>query len=153
MAPAMTKVWAWTVQRFRVHSRAGQVCILSRTPLSGEYGRYKTVKARFWPWLAGESPQTLSSCPLFVRKRVHAEDAWSGDTTPCKVTPVILHGVCKVTPVILHGVFKVTPVMLHGVVSPDAVSIERRRSTRRGGSGAGTSLIRKRPPPRITIGA
>jgi len=24
-------------------------------PLSGEYGTYKTVKARFWPWLSGKS--------------------------------------------------------------------------------------------------
>ena len=34
----------------------------------------------------------------------------SGDTAPCKVTPVILHGV--VTP-------EMTGVTLHGVVSPE----------------------------------
>ena len=28
------------------------------TPLSSEHGTYKTVKARFQPWLSGESPQT-----------------------------------------------------------------------------------------------
>ena len=38
----------------------------------------------------------------------------SGDTTPCKVTPVILHGV--VSPDILHEV--VSPDILHRVVSP-----------------------------------
>jgi len=35
--------------------------------------------------------------------------ALSGDPTPCKVTPVILHGV-------------VSPETLHGVVSPDTRS-------------------------------
>ena len=28
-------------------------------PLLSEYGTYKTVKARFWPWLSGERTQTL----------------------------------------------------------------------------------------------
>jgi hypothetical protein len=28
-------------------------------PLSSEYGIYKTVKAIFWPWLSGESPQNV----------------------------------------------------------------------------------------------
>ena len=66
--------------------------------------------------------------------------ALSGDTTLCKVTLVILHGVspckvtlvilhgeipCKVTPVILHGVIpcKVTLGILHGVVSPDSPAL------------------------------
>jgi len=43
----------------------------------------------------------------------------SGDTTPCKVTPVILHGV--VSPeVILYGVLS-PKVILHGVVSPKVI--------------------------------
>ena len=25
-------------------------------PLPSEYGTYKTVKARFWPWLSGQGP-------------------------------------------------------------------------------------------------
>ena len=29
-----------------------------RWPLSSESGTYKTVKARFRPWLSGESPET-----------------------------------------------------------------------------------------------
>ena len=28
----------------------------TRTSLSSEYGAYKAVKARFWPWRSGESP-------------------------------------------------------------------------------------------------
>jgi len=27
--------------------------------LSSEHGTYKTVKAIFWPWLSGKSPETL----------------------------------------------------------------------------------------------
>ena len=34
-----------------------------------EHGTYTTVKARFRPWLSGESPQNLMSCSLFARKR------------------------------------------------------------------------------------
>ena len=36
--------------------------------ISSEFGTYKTVKVRFRPWLSGESPFKISSCPLFVRK-------------------------------------------------------------------------------------
>ena len=39
---------------------------------SSEYGTYKTVKTRLWPWhtpCAGESLQRLSSCPLLARQR------------------------------------------------------------------------------------
>ena len=35
-----------------------------------ERGTYKTVKARFWSWLSGGSPQNLSNCSLFARKRM-----------------------------------------------------------------------------------
>ena len=38
-------------------------------PLSSKHGTLKTIEARFWPWLSGKSPQTLSSCSLFTRKR------------------------------------------------------------------------------------
>jgi len=30
---------------------------------------HKTVKARVWPWLLGTSPENLSRCSLFTRKR------------------------------------------------------------------------------------
>jgi hypothetical protein len=33
-------------------------------PLSREYGTYKTVNARFWPWLAGEVLLPLEFFPL-----------------------------------------------------------------------------------------
>ena len=33
------------------------------------YGIFKAVKARFWLWLAGKKPETLSSFSLFARKR------------------------------------------------------------------------------------
>ena len=39
------------------------------TPLSSEYGRWKTVKARLWPWLSGEIHSNVSSCSLCARKR------------------------------------------------------------------------------------
>jgi len=43
--------------------------------LSSEDGTYKTVKARFWPWRAGESRFDLSSCSLFARgRRVGAQE-------------------------------------------------------------------------------
>ena len=37
--------------------------------LTSEHGTYKTVKARFWPWFSGKSPQHLLTCSLFARKR------------------------------------------------------------------------------------
>ena len=49
----------------------------------------------------------------------------SGDTHPCKVTPVILHGV---VPVILHGV---VPAILHGVISPEQRPLTFRTHTGR----------------------
>ena len=61
--------------------------------------------------------------PPTVSTRLNPGATCSGDTTPCKVTAVILHGfvLCAVTPAILYGVVlcKVTPVILHGVVSPE----------------------------------
>jgi len=39
---------------------------IGAAPLSSEYRTYKTVKARFWPWLSGESPHNLVSCSLFA---------------------------------------------------------------------------------------
>ena len=32
----------------------------SLIPLSSEYGIYKAVKARFWPWLSGKNAQNFS---------------------------------------------------------------------------------------------
>jgi len=39
-------------------------------------GTYKTVEARFWPWLSGESPHSVLSCSLFARKW------WRGSLLP-----------------------------------------------------------------------
>jgi hypothetical protein len=51
---------------------------------------------------------------------VEAFSGWnSGETSPCKVTPVILHGV-------VFPESKVTPVILHGVVSPEKCLVARR---------------------------
>ena len=38
---------------------------MSKIPL---YGTYKTAKAKFWPCLSGQSPQTLSNFSLFAQK-------------------------------------------------------------------------------------
>ena len=36
-------------------------------PLSSEHGTHKTVKARFWSWLSGKSPQLLLIRSLCAR--------------------------------------------------------------------------------------
>ena len=36
-----------------------------RAPVLSEYGTYDTVKARFWPWLSGRSPEDVSSFSFF----------------------------------------------------------------------------------------
>ena len=41
-------------------------------PLSSEHGACKSVRAKFWPWLPGKSPENLSSCSLFAQKRLNA---------------------------------------------------------------------------------
>ena len=42
----------------------------SGTPRSArEHRTYKTVKARFWPWMSGKSPSNFSRCAPFARKR------------------------------------------------------------------------------------
>jgi len=38
-------------------------------PLSREHGPYKTVKARFGPWLSGEHPEHRFWCSLFALNR------------------------------------------------------------------------------------
>ena len=38
-------------------------------PLLSECGTYKTVTARFWPWVPGTSLQILVCCALFARTR------------------------------------------------------------------------------------
>ena len=35
-------------------------------PLPSECGTYKTVQARFWPWLSAKSPENMLSCPPFA---------------------------------------------------------------------------------------
>jgi len=46
-------------------------------PMSSEYGTYRTVKARFWPWLSGTSPYNiLKVFPL----RSDAEGTFVPDT-------------------------------------------------------------------------
>ena len=56
-------------------------------PLASEYGTYKTVKARFWPWL---SAIKSSSCPLFARKRRGGLGSGKGNSNSHGARPVHL---------------------------------------------------------------
>ena len=48
-----------------------------RVPVRGLSLSYKTVKARFWPWLSGKSSENMSSRSLFARTRTLNHQAWS----------------------------------------------------------------------------
>jgi len=48
----------------------------SALPLSREYGRYKTVKDRLWPWLSITIPSTLTSYSVFARERTDLRPAF-----------------------------------------------------------------------------
>ena len=50
------------VQPMRWARAIRRIASSSAVPLSSEYGTYKTVKARFWPWLSEKSPEILSRC-------------------------------------------------------------------------------------------
>jgi len=55
-------------------------------PLSSEHGTYKTVKARFWPWLSGKPFKWYRVHELVVRAQLlrHGEglEADEGPGTP-----------------------------------------------------------------------
>jgi len=64
--------------------------------LSSEYGTHKTVKARFRPWLSGESPQHLFRCSRFTRNlTIKFDRTWTSahrairtarpSTDPCRL--------------------------------------------------------------------
>ena len=44
---------------------------------SSEHGAYKTVKARFWPWLSGDSLETRSRCSLLIIQRKGRRPDWA----------------------------------------------------------------------------
>ena len=41
----------------------GAQCELWGAPLWSEYGTHKAATTRFWPWIAGRSPQTFTAVP------------------------------------------------------------------------------------------
>ena len=60
----------------------------SRGPLSSEYGTYKTVTARFWPWLSGKrSLKPLQVFPL----RSEAERAYLSESVYGVVLKSLFH--------------------------------------------------------------
>jgi len=61
-------VVCWRVNHEAMHA--------PRALLGPENGIYKTVKARIWPWLSGQSPGNLSSCSLFSRRRWGSYLCW-----------------------------------------------------------------------------
>ena len=134
----------------------------------GEHSTHKTVTATFWAWLAGKSQRNHSSCSLFAPNRTVPTSTgpnlanksiilWDRGTelshsganlgiTPCKVTPVILHGVvspeCEITPVILHGV--VSPKQSQNALARNSFKLLYISSL--GVVYRGTSPIRKHNP-------
>jgi len=43
--------------------------MVSTIPLSSEYGTYKTIKAKFWPWLSKAPNLSSQKTALFAPKR------------------------------------------------------------------------------------
>ena len=50
-------------------------------------GTHETVRARLWSWLAGESPENLSSCSLLARKRILNAATGTLHADPCFLHP------------------------------------------------------------------
>jgi hypothetical protein len=65
--------WDWDCVDTREGRGGGRRQLGCRASLGGcpasEYGTYKTVEARFWPWPSGSNRQKVSVCPLLARKR------------------------------------------------------------------------------------
>ena len=54
---------------FHVHEQAAILGRDRQLRRAARRGTYKTVRARFWPWLSGKSPYNLLSCSLLRRRR------------------------------------------------------------------------------------